>query len=128
MSCRFGSFFNFKDIVPKDFRSSLVYKFSCVKNSVTSEYYGFTTRRLSTRVAEHRGTSVRTGHLLVNPPHSSIRSHSDQCTCQIDIDSFHIVSSNNSTLSLKILESLYILKNSPNLNDSESSIPLILIR
>ena len=123
-----GSFFNFKDVVPKGLRSSLVYKFRCVKNSVTSEYYGFTTRRLSTRVAEHRGISVRTGHLLVHPLHSSIRSHTGQCTCEIDINSFKIVHSDNSSLSLKILESLYILKNSPKLNESESSIPLILFR
>ena len=62
-----GSFFKFKDSLPKFLCSSLVYKFSCVKNNCTSEYYGFTTRRLSTRVAEHRGTSARTSHLLVHP-------------------------------------------------------------
>ena len=122
-----GSFFKFKDTVPKGLCSSLVYKFSCVKNNCTSEYYGFTTRRLSTRVAEHRGTSARTGHLLVNPPFSSIRLHSEQCTCDVNLDNFKIVSSENSVLSLKILESLFICKNRPNLNESSSSLPLILV-
>ena len=123
-----GSFFKFKDTVPKGLCSSLVYKFSCVSNNCTSEYYGFTTRRLSTRVAEHRGTSARTGHLLVHPPFSSIRLHSNQCTCHVNLDSFKIVSSENSALSLKILESLYIFKNRPNLNESASSLPLLLVR
>ena len=122
-----GSLFKFKDTVPKGLCSSLVYKFSCVKNNCTSEYYGFTTRRLSTRVAEHRGTSARTGHLLVSPPFSSIRLHSEQCTCDVSLDSFEIVSSENSVLSLKILESLFIFKNRPSLNESSSSLPLILV-
>ena len=122
-----GSFFKFKDTIPKGLSSSLVYKFSCVTNNITSEYYGFTTRFLSTRVAEHRGVSVRTGHLLVRPPYSSIRLHSDNCTCDVTIDNFTIVSSDNSILGLKILESLFIFKNRPNLNESESSMPLLLV-
>ena len=122
-----GSFFKFKDAVPKGLCSSLVYKFSCVKNNCTSEYYGFTSRRLSTRVAEHRGTSVRTGHLLVNPPYSSVRIHAEQCSCDINLDQFKIVASENSSLSLKILESLFIFRNRPNLNESSSSLPLLLV-
>ena len=122
-----GSFFKFKDSLPKGLCSSLVYKFSCVQNNCTSEYYGYTTRRLSTRIAEHRGISVRTGHLLTSPPFSSIRLHSNVCSCDIDLLSFSIVQSNKSLLSLKILESLYIHKNSPNLNDSNSSLPLLFV-
>ena len=122
-----GSLFKFKDTVPKGLCSSLVYKFSCETNNCSSEYYGFTTRRLSTRVAEHRGTSVRTGHLLVNPPYSSIRIHAEQCSCDIELENFKIVASENSTLSLKILESLFIFKNRPNLNESSSSLPLLLV-
>ena len=122
-----GSLFKFKDTVPKGLCSSLVYKFSCETNNCSSEYYGFTTRRLSTRVAEHRRTSVRTGHLLVNPPYSSIRIHAEQCSCDIELENFKIVASENSTLSLKILESLFIFKNRPNLNESSSSLPLLLV-
>ena len=96
--------------------------------NVTSEYFGLTSRRLATRVAEHRGVSVRTGYPLSAPPFSSIRNHNDNCSsCQIEINSFKIVGSDNSIFGLKILESLFIHKNKPTLNESGSSIPLLLV-
>ena len=122
-----GSIFRFKDSLPKGLCSSLVYKFSCVKNNCTSEYYGLTTRRLTTRVAEHRGVSPRTGDPSESPPFSSIRLHSDQCSCEIILNNFSIVCSNSSPLSLRILESLHIHKNNPSLNVSSSSLPLCLV-
>ena len=79
-----GSFFKFKDNLPKNMCSSLVYKFSCAHG--TSEYVGFTTRDLRTRVSEHVGRSHRTGAPLSKPPHSAIRNHSDQCVCEMLLD------------------------------------------
>ena len=63
---KIGSFFHYKDRLPKDLRASLIYKFSCVR--CTSEYIGSTTRALCVRVAEHAGRSHRTNHLLTSLP------------------------------------------------------------
>ena len=122
-----GSFFRFKDALPKGLCSSVVYKFGCEAQGSSSEYIGLTTRRLSIRVAEHRGVSARTGKLSGSPLFSAIRNHSDHCICDININSFKILGSDNSIFGLKILESLFIYKNKPNLNNSDSSTPLFLV-
>ena len=49
-SFKVGSFFSYKDRLPKAICASLVYKFSC-----------------ATRVAEHAGKSFRTGSILSVP-------------------------------------------------------------
>ena len=83
---KIGSFFNYKDRLPKDLQAALIYKFSCVR--CTSEYIGSTTRTLCVRVAEHAGRSHRTGHLLASPSHSSIREHALSCDSPIRLDNF----------------------------------------
>ena len=62
-----GSFFPFKDAPPKCLRSCVIYKFRCVQ-PCTSAYVGSTLRLLGTRIAEHRGLSIRTGQPLLHPP------------------------------------------------------------
>ena len=69
-SFKVGSFFSYKDRLPKAMCASLVYKFSCAR--CVSEYVGFTTRTLHTRVAEHAGRSFRTGSNLSVPPQSMV--------------------------------------------------------
>ena len=106
-------------------RSGLIYKFCCVQ--CTSEYVGSTTRSLRTRVAEHAGVSFRTGAALTRPPHSSIREHVLSCTGSIDnihLDNFTIIGQHNNSFSLRILESMFIFKLKPILNDMQSSHPL----
>ena len=76
-SFKVGSFFSYKDRLPKAMCASLVYKFSCAR--CASEYVGSTTRTLHTRVAEHAGRSFRTGSILSVPPHSMVRTHSESC-------------------------------------------------
>ena len=69
---KIGSFFNYKDRLPKHLQAALICKFSCER--CISEYIGSTTRTLCVRVAEHACRSHRTGHLLASPSHSSIRN------------------------------------------------------
>ena len=103
-------FFSFKDYLPKGMRSSLIYKYNCVR--CTSEYIiGSTTRILTTRVAEHAGRSHRTDRILANPPHSSIRDHAETCGSPIVLDKFNIIDSCNNSNDLRILESY--TKNAP---------------
>ena len=120
-----GSFFRFKDSLPLQLRASLVYQFSCAR--CASAYVGMTTRNLYTRVAEHRGRSFRTGKVLATPLHSAIREHTEgTCDVRISDADFRILTSAKSDFELKILESLYIFKLRPSLNNSNSSYPLQL--
>ena len=56
---RLSSLFRFKDVIPKELQSHLVYKFSCGNCNVT--YYGKTERHLNVRSSEHIGISHLTG-------------------------------------------------------------------
>ena len=51
----FISLFHFKDVIPKELPSHLVYKFTCGNCNLT--YYAKTKRHLNARSSEHMGTS-----------------------------------------------------------------------
>ena len=55
-----SSLFRFKDVIPKELKSHLVYKFSC--SSCNATYYGKTERHLNVRSGEHIGLSPLTGN------------------------------------------------------------------
>ena len=117
-----GSFFKFKDRLPSEMQSSLIYMFSC--DQTGSSYIGETRRHLFERIADHRGMSWRTDRPLSAPLHSNIREHTLSCQCTLKFDNFKILTTAKHDLDLKILESLYILKNKPNLNSNLTSYPL----
>ena len=116
------TFFRYKDKIPKQSRSGLVYKYSCA--SCQASYVGSTYQRLFTRVAQHQGKSHRTGQMLSNPTVSSIRDHALACDTPFSVDNFVILGSNSSFPDLRILESLYILRMRPKINDMSSAYPL----
>ena len=121
----FGSLFPYKDKLPISLQSSLVYKFSCTQ--CVSEYVGSTTSTLHTRVAEHAGRSFRTGALLTPHPHSNIRAHALSCSSPVANDNFNILARENNNIDVRILESLFIYKIRPDLNDSQSAFPLNIV-
>ena len=49
------------------------------------------------------------------------------CGLFIPIDNFNIVASNNKEIDLRIIESIFIHKDKPMLNDTNSSLPLKLL-
>ena len=118
---KINSFFRFKDVLPTALRSSTVYQFTC--SSCQAGYVGSTTRLFKTRVSEHFGQSARTGRPLQSAPFSAIGEHSKTCKGKLSFDDFNILASNNSD-NLRILESLYIYKLKPTLNNTVSSYPL----
>ena len=120
-----GSFFNYKDELPMRLKSSLVYKFSCAQ--CASEYVGMTSRTLGARVHEHVGVSYRTGARLTQPPLSAIRDHRDSCGTSFDTSNFKILANASCTSDPRILESLYIYKTKPILNNQLSSYPLSIV-
>ena len=117
-----GSIFSHKEKLPKEMRNSLVYKFSCAQ--CASEYIGSTSRLLASRVAEHSGRSLRTGRVLAHPSHSNIREHAESCGALVTLDHFTILDSCSSSKDLRILESLFIFKQRPMLNNMQSAHPL----
>ena len=72
------------------------------------------------RVAEHSGVSFRTQATLTSPPFSAIREHAQQCESPITFDNFKILDQNRFYTDLRILESLYIYKLKPPLNNTNS--------
>ena len=127
-SNKIKNMFSYKDTLPTLLRASVVYEYSCPQ-LCGSAYVGSTIRTLQTRVMEHKGLSVRTGRPVAHPPQSAIRQHSEQCSGggPIPKDSFRILASLNNLTDLRIVESLYIYKSKPSLNETTSAFPLKII-
>ena len=121
-----GSFFKYKDRLPKSCQSAVVYQFCCA--SCGASYVGSTVRNLHSRVQQHLGKSVRTGMFLVKPDPSPIRDHSLACDTLVSFDNFSILEKANNPLDLRILESLHINDKKPSLNNMTSSFPLQTIQ
>ena len=124
-SYKLSNFFSYKDKLSKGMLSSVIYKYSCAQ--CASEYIGSTSRVLNIRVAEHAGRSFRTNRQLSNVPNSNIYDHSNSCNSYINLNQFSILDSCRNKTELLILESLYIHKISPALNNSQTSHPLHIV-
>ena len=109
-----GTFFKHRERLLLHLCSGVIYKFEC--ESCKALYIGSTTRQLKCRAYEHLGTSVRSGNPLAVPPFSSIREHRDKFGHQFSIDNFKVLSRTNHNL--LVMESLYIYKKKPKLNNN----------
>ena len=114
--------FKYKDNVPERCRSSVVYKYSC--GGCNSTYIGQTGLHLTQRICKHKGLSFKTNLPLSTLEQSSIRNHAHSNNHPILNKNFQIFHSNSTELHRKILESIYILKQTPDLNNTSSSITL----
>ena len=130
-SYRLRNCFVFKDKVPINIRSHILYRFSC--GGCNSTYIGKSKRHFLVRVNEHLGISLRTGkNFKFNPNNknnSAILSHIQHeliCKENSSIKNFSIVGNAISDAHLCIKESLLIQKESPQLNQSVQSVPLKL--
>ena len=115
--------FKFKDIIPKDLQSSLVYKYKC--HCCNAMYYGKTQRQLNIWTFEHVGRSVRTNRPLRKPPFGAIREHSNNLDHPILKDSFSVLLCRSNKTELAIVESLYTLRVKPEQCNNESSVELL---
>ena len=119
---KISSFFRYKSVFPPTLSASVVYKFTCPQCS--RGYIGSTTRLLRTRICEHQGISFRTSLPLSSPPFSAIRNHSLSCQSFPLPKHFSVLSSHSNANSLRLLESLYIHKLKPDLNNNLTTMPL----
>ena len=70
---RISSLFRFKDIIPKEISSHLVYKFTCSCSNAT--YYEESERQFFVRASEHLGMTPLNGKRVKNPKKSTIFEH-----------------------------------------------------
>ena len=120
-----GSLFKFKDSLPIDFRSGVVYLFTCPKCDL-GMYLGCTIRQLRARVLAHRGISHRTLEPLGRKENSNIRNHTTRCKCDFSIKNFKIISFHKDQASLLIAESINLKIRECNLNSDSASVPLLI--
>ena len=120
---RIGSLFPFKDRFPTLMRSSVIYKFQCP--GCHASYYGKTSRNLITRCREHLGVN-KAGFRIKGGP-SAIGDHINQSGHAASFKDFSILDRANNEFDLLIHESLLILRDRPELNSQQSSIPLVLL-
>ena len=106
-SFKIKNYFSYKDPIPDDMKSFLVYKFNCA--SCNTSYIGETTRHLKTRIDEH----------IKRDKQSHIFKHlsSDiNCFNSYKRDSFKIIDTAKHKFDLKIKEALHINWFKPILN------------
>ena len=119
-----GSFFPFKDQIPLMVSPKIIYKYLC--GQCNSSYVGETRRHFISRICEHKGISPRTNVPFANPPFSNIREHALNCNHPIKIDNFSVLA-RCQDYDLRLLESIFIHKLSPNLNNQTSACPLNIL-
>ena len=102
-----------------------IYQYTCKQCSAT--YIGETKKQLKVRISQHKGISFRTNRPLSSFDSSKIYEHAFDNNHPISDDSFKILSNSN-VFDLKVLESLYIHKLQPNLNDYNSSFDLHIVK
>ena len=118
------SLFKYKDSLPDELCSNIIYKFSC--GTCQGSYIGSTTKQSRIRFFQHLGMSPRTNRPVSCPTHSSPKNHCHNNNHPFSINQFQIIDTANNELDLRILESLYINQEKPNLNIDKSAYPLNL--
>ena len=128
---RLGSFFGFKDKVPLNCRSLILYKFTC--SSCNSAYIGKTKRHFLVRMFEHLGISLSTGsNYTYNPKNNNntaVLNHinCENCkNCKATLENCRVIGSAKNDFLLCLKESLLIQLYKPNLNKNVKSMPLHL--
>ena len=114
--------FRFKDCIPKELTSSVVYKFQC---GICKEfYYGKCVRHLNVRIGEHIGISPLT-RKKVKPKGSAVSDHLLLCNHSPSFENFSVLTKENKKFLLELKESLLIMRDKP-LNRNIRSAPLYL--
>ena len=120
------NFFSFKDKIPTNLKSLVLYKFKCSDCKIT--YIGKTSRHFQIRYSEHLGISKVTNLPLKYNKKSStaVGDHIYTCNHKNSQENFKIIGSAKNDFFLKIKESLNIHRENPALNRTVKSFPLEL--
>ena len=116
-SFKIKNYFAYKDPIPNDLKSFLVYKFTCA--SCSSSYIGETCQHFKTRIEEHIKKDNKS-HIFKHLHSSETCFDSSNSLC------FKIIDKANSKFDLKIKEALHINWRKPNLNAQQNHLALTL--
>ena len=117
-----GSSFSFKDKMPEECLSNLVYKYTC--DRCRAFYIGKTELQFRCRVCQHLGISPRTGE-AVSKVASEIRDHCLKCKTHINTDNFVVLDRLQSQHGILLLESLHQKIKKPTIGIHQQSTPLL---
>ena len=116
-SFKIKNYFSYKDPIPDDLKSFLVYKFTCA--SCSSSYIGETCHHFKTRIEEHIKKDNK--YYIFKYLHSTTT-----CFNSYNSLSFKTIDKANSKFDLKIKEALYISCRKPDLNTQQNHLSLTL--
>ena len=122
---RLRSGFSFKERLPREMDSMLLYKFTCGTCNCT--YIGETKRHFQVRSHEHMGISLLTNKPLTYNANNAtgIKKHCHELEHHSNIDDFQIVGHASNKFHLRMKESLLIKLEKPSIiNVQKKSIPL----
>ena len=124
---RISTKFSFKDKIPLDLKSHVLYRFTCAQCNLS--YIGETTRHFLVRSCEHLAKSYRTNK-NTKPDTTNTTSVTTHCHLnekhKNELSSIKIIGSENNPYYLKIKESLLIHMHNPIINKDIMSVPLYL--
>ena len=120
---RLKNFFRYKDIIPRDIQSHLVYKIPCSECNLC--YYGLAERHFKVRMYDHLGLSIYTGKTIKGVD-TAMKTHWRQEKHSINIKDIEIIAREENSFHLRIKESLLIKRDKPFLNNNLYSTPLLI--
>ena len=100
LQTKLSNSFRFKDPIPKDLISGVVYKFQCAL--CNESYYGESIRYLDIRSGKHIGVSPLTGKKVKPVNDSAARDHLHHCNYLPSFDNFNILFHENKRFLLEI--------------------------
>ena len=121
---KLANVFRFKDCLPFDLVSGVIYKYTCGR--CNSFYYGETDRHLKIISGEHVGISPLTFRKVKPLEESAIRDHLLNCNNIPSFDEFTILAYRHHKYIFEIKEGLLIKRDRPVLNKNISSAKLFL--
>lgn len=124
-SFKVANFFMYKDRLPDELRSNIIYNFKCSVCNAT--YIGSTSKQSKIRFSQHLGISYRTNNPYAEPQHSAPRIHAESSNHPFKYSDFSIIDSCQLRNNIRILESIHIYNQRPTLNIDHSAVPLNIL-
>ena len=123
---RLRNSFHFKDILPNELKSFILYKFTC--GTCNGTYLGETERHFIVRSYEHLGLSLFTEKEFSynEKAATAVRKHCCVNKHYSSFNDFKIVGQAGNKFYLKLKECLLIFKQKPTMNVAKESLPLKL--
>ena len=121
---RLSNLIRFKDSIPKELCSHIVYKFLCINCNIT--YYGETERHLNVTSGEHLSLSALTGNRVNNNKKSAVKGHCLFFNHVGSFEDFSILTYESNPFKLLMKEAFLVSRDKLLLNKQVKSIPFQL--